>query len=106
LDLRAAGGEAGYHRPPELAELNQRVVEVSYYGSGISSIARARTRGEVLPGDPRLHAFSLMGPMVMAMRFREVFGGVGSNPPDFAGARRPACPHAAARPAAAIGRQS
>jgi hypothetical protein len=36
----------------------------------------------VAPGDPRLHAFSLMGPMVMAMLFREVFGRVGTNPPD------------------------
>ncbi|MBO0737879.1 MAG: hypothetical protein J2P48_15110 [Alphaproteobacteria bacterium] len=44
-------------------------------------IARAQARGEVAPGDPRLHAFSLMGPMVMAMLFREVFGGVGGNPP-------------------------
>ena len=34
------------------------------------------------PGDPRLHAFSLMGPMVMAMLFREVFGSVAANPPD------------------------
>jgi hypothetical protein len=37
-------------------------------------IARAQARGEVARGDPRLHAFSLMGPMVMAMLFREVFG--------------------------------
>jgi alkylhydroperoxidase family enzyme len=36
----------------------------------------------VAPGDPRLHAFSLMGPMVMAMLFREIFGGAGANPPD------------------------
>ena len=34
------------------------------------------------PGDPRLHAFSLIGPMVMVMPFREVFGGVGTDPPD------------------------
>ena len=45
-------------------------------------IARAQARGEVAPGDPRFHAFSLMGPMVMAMLFREVFGGTGANPPD------------------------
>jgi CO/xanthine dehydrogenase Mo-binding subunit len=38
--------------------------------------------GEVAPGDPSLHAFSLMGPMVMAMLFREVFGEVGTDPPD------------------------
>jgi AcrR family transcriptional regulator len=45
-------------------------------------IARAQARGEVASGDPRLHAFSLIGPMVMAMLFREVFGGVGTDPPD------------------------
>ena len=45
-------------------------------------IARAQARGEVAPGDPRLHAFSLIGPMVMAMLFREVFAGTGANPPD------------------------
>ena len=45
-------------------------------------IARAQARGEVAPGDPRLYAFSLVGPMVMAMLFREVFGGVDANPPD------------------------
>jgi hypothetical protein len=46
------------------------------------NIARAQARGEVAPGDPRLHAFSLIGPMVMVMPFREVFGGVGTDPPD------------------------
>jgi hypothetical protein len=39
-------------------------------------IARAQARGEVTPGAPRL------GPMVMAMLFREVFGSVAANPPD------------------------
>ncbi|HEY1887542.1 MAG TPA: hypothetical protein VGG86_16115 [Roseiarcus sp.] len=57
-------------------------------------IARAQARGEVAPGDPRLHAFSLMGPMVMAMLFREVFGGVAANPPDL-----PALAELHARPA-------
>ena len=48
-------------------------------------IARAQARGEVAPGDPRLHAFSLMGPMVMSMLFCEVFGGVNANSPDLKG---------------------
>ena|ERR1700730_10859369 len=46
------------------------------------NIAGAQARSEVAPGDPRLHAFSLIGPMVMVMPFREVFGGVGTDPPD------------------------
>jgi AcrR family transcriptional regulator len=36
-------------------------------------ITRAQARGEVIPGDPRLHAFSLAGPMLMGALFREVF---------------------------------
>ncbi len=44
-------------------------------------IARAQTRGEVAPGDARLYAFSLAGPMVMAVLYREVFVDAG-DPPD------------------------
>ena len=45
-------------------------------------IARAQARGEVAPGDPRLFAFSLIGPMVTGVLFREVFGEAGTDPPD------------------------
>jgi hypothetical protein len=45
-------------------------------------IVRAQARGEVAPGDPRLYAFSLAGPMVMAVLYREVFGDAGTDPPD------------------------
>lgn len=45
-------------------------------------IAKAQARGEVKPGDPRLYAFSLMGPMVMGALFREVFGEVSEQPLD------------------------
>jgi len=38
-------------------------------------IARAQARGEVVAGDPRLHAFTLMGPLVMGGFYRAVFGG-------------------------------
>jgi AcrR family transcriptional regulator len=43
-------------------------------------IAKAQERGEVRPGDPRLYAFSVLGPMVMAILFREVFGSVPTAP--------------------------
>ena len=46
------------------------------------TIARAQQRGEVAPGDPRLYAFSLAGPIVMAVLFREVFGVVSADLPD------------------------
>jgi AcrR family transcriptional regulator len=67
---------------PDLARIwhDDVVARVIRMVSGI--ITRAQARGEVTPGDPRLHAFSLMGPMVMAMLFREVFGRVGTDPPD------------------------
>jgi AcrR family transcriptional regulator len=45
-------------------------------------VVRAQARGEVVPGDPRLHAFSMVGPLLMAVLFREVFGPEGTDPPD------------------------
>jgi hypothetical protein len=57
--------------------LHSRLVIAINFGPNSRSAAY-----EVAPADPRLHAFSLMSPMVMAMLFREVFGGVSANPPD------------------------
>ena len=67
---------------PDLARIWHDDVVASVIGIITGIIARAQARGEVAPGNPRLHAFSLVGPMVMAMLFREVFGGVGASPPD------------------------
>jgi AcrR family transcriptional regulator len=67
---------------PDLARIWHDDVVASVIGMVAGIIARAQAGGEVAPGDPRLHAFSLMGPMVMAMLFREVFGDVAANPPD------------------------
>jgi AcrR family transcriptional regulator len=67
---------------PDLARIWHDDVVASVIAIVTGIIARAQGRGEVAPGDPRLYAFSLMGPMVMAMLFREVFGGVDANPPD------------------------
>lgn len=47
-------------------------------------IARAQTRGEAREGDPRLYAFSLMGPLFVAVLFRDVFGEASNDPPDLA----------------------
>jgi hypothetical protein len=69
---------------PDLAHIWHDDVVTSVIEILTAIIARAQARGEVAPGDPRLHAFSLMGPMVMAMLFREVFGGVSADPPDLA----------------------
>jgi AcrR family transcriptional regulator len=37
-------------------------------------VAKAQERGEVRPGDPKLYAFSILGPMTMGVLFHEVFG--------------------------------
>jgi AcrR family transcriptional regulator len=92
---RAAGMMRGHRVPaiarmvvgesrnfPDLACIWHDDVVKSVIGIVTGFIVRAQAGGEVVPGDPRLHAFSLMGPMVMAMLFREVFAGVGANPPD------------------------
>ena len=67
---------------PDLARIWHDDVVTNIVGMITGIIACAQASGEVALGDPRLHAFSLMGPMVMAMLFREVFGGVAANPPD------------------------
>jgi AcrR family transcriptional regulator len=45
-------------------------------------IARAQSRGELRAGDPRLHVFSLLGPMLMAVLYRSVFTGISNELPD------------------------
>lgn len=67
---------------PELAAIwRETVVEPGVQlMSGL--IAKAQARGEVRPGDPRLFAFGLMGPMVLSMVWRETFEPVGAEPVD------------------------
>lgn len=67
---------------PELAAIwRESVVEPGVQlMSGL--IAAAQARGEVRPGDPRLFAFGLMGPMVLSMVWRETFEPVGAEPLD------------------------
>lgn len=45
-------------------------------------IAKAQARGEVKAGDPKLYAFSILGPMVSAVLFHEVLGGTSADLPD------------------------
>jgi AcrR family transcriptional regulator len=62
---------------PELAKVWHD--EVVQQGVGILSalIERGQARGEIRPGDPRAHAFSIMGPMLMGVLWRETFTPVG-----------------------------
>jgi hypothetical protein len=47
-------------------------------------IAKAQERGEVRSGDPRLYAFTLVGPMLMGVLWRETMQPIGADPLDLA----------------------
>jgi AcrR family transcriptional regulator len=67
---------------PELARVwHDEVVSRALAAIG-GAIGRAQERGEVRPGDPRLHAFSIMGPVLMGVIWRETFTPVGAPPVD------------------------
>lgn len=67
---------------PELATVwHQTVVEPAVRMiTGL--IAAGQARGEVRPGEPRLFAFGVMGPMMLSMVWRETFEPVGAEPID------------------------
>ena len=69
---------------PDLARIWREDVVEQVLGLVAGLIARAQARGEVVAGDPRLYAFSLMGPLVMGGLFRAVFGEEGTDAPDLA----------------------
>ncbi|HEY4212520.1 MAG TPA: TetR/AcrR family transcriptional regulator [Steroidobacteraceae bacterium] len=56
-----------------------------------SAIKRAQARGEIQSGNPTLYAFSIMGPMLAGVIFREVFRETGAELPDL---KRLAAQHA------------
>lgn len=45
-------------------------------------VAQAQSRGELRPGDPRFHAFSLMGPLLVGVIWRETMEPIGAEPVD------------------------
>ena len=67
---------------PDLARIWHDDVVAPVIGLLAAFIRRAQARGEVAPGDARLLAFSLAGPMVMGVLFREVFGESTADRPD------------------------
>ena len=69
---------------PDLARIWHDEVVAPMIDTVARVIARAQARGEVRAGDPRLYAFSLVGPLIMAVLFRDVFAGAASDPPDLA----------------------
>lgn len=56
---------------PELAKVWHDQVASRALGMLAGLIETAQKKGEVRPGDPRLHAFTLMGPMLMGVLYRE-----------------------------------
>ena len=69
---------------PDLARVWHETVVSRAVGLLSGLIARAQERGEIRPGDPRLFAISLIGPMVVGFLWREVFVPVGAEPIDMA----------------------
>lgn len=73
-------GESGNF--PELAKVWHDQVASRALAMLAGLIERAQQKGEVRPGDPRIHAFTLMGPMLMGVIYRETLQPVGGEPLD------------------------
>jgi AcrR family transcriptional regulator len=73
---------------PELARVWHDEVASKAIGAIAGLVERAQQRGEVRPGDPRLHAFSLMGPMVLGALWRATLVPAGGQPLDIAALAR------------------
>jgi AcrR family transcriptional regulator len=69
---------------PELAKVWHDEVVSKGLGTVTALIEMAQARGEVRPGDPRLHAFTLMGPLMMGVIYHETLEPVGGEPLDLA----------------------
>lgn len=67
---------------PELAKVWHDEVASKMLGLLAQMVERAQARGEVRAGDPRLHAFTLMGPMLMGILWRETLQPAGGAPLD------------------------
>jgi AcrR family transcriptional regulator len=67
---------------PDLAALwhDQLIARMLALITGM--ISRAQARGEVRPGDPKLYAFSILGPMATATLLHEVLGSSHPAAPD------------------------
>ena len=69
---------------PDLAKIWHDQVASGALSALEGLIERAQDRGEVGPGDARLMAFSLMGPMLMGVLWRETLQPAGGRPLDLA----------------------
>jgi AcrR family transcriptional regulator len=67
---------------PDLAQVWYDEVLSKVLGLIVTAIERAQARGQVRPCDPRLLAFSIMGPMLAGVLFRQMFSGTTTPMPD------------------------
>ena len=67
---------------PELAKVWHDQVASRALAMLATLIARAQERGEVRQGDPRLHAFTFVGAMLMGVLWRETLQPAGGEPVD------------------------
>ena len=63
---------------PELAKVWHDDVVLKAIGILSGAIEQAQARGEVKPGNPRVHAFSIVGPMLLGVLWRETFTPIGA----------------------------
>lgn len=76
---------------PELAKVWHDEAVSQAIGTIAGLVERAQQRGEVRPGDPRLYAFSIMGPMMMGVIWRETLQPVGGAPLDLGALAKQHC---------------
>lgn len=69
-------------RVPDLARIWFDEVAAPMLNALREAIAKAELRGEVQTGDPTAHLFSIIGPMLLLLLSRDVFGSLGFNTPD------------------------
>lgn len=67
---------------PDLARIWHDDVAGQLLADVTGMIARAQARGEIREGDPRIHAFSMIAPLLTGTLFHEMFGPVGADVPD------------------------
>lgn len=63
---------------PELARVWHDEVVSRALGAMSGALARAQERGDIRPGDPRIQAFSIVGPVLMGVIWQETFAPVGA----------------------------
>ena len=69
---------------PKLAKVWHDEVVSKGLGTIQALIEMAQAKGEVREGDARLHTFTLMGPMLMGVIYRETLEPIGGEPLDLA----------------------